>query len=66
MNINKMASMLDIGFILAEASGDLTSHAIRVDSEKGTIDIYYVPIMPIKKIKVTLSTGKVVKSKWQH
>ena len=57
MDINKIANEIDIGLILAEAATDIIYHGIKVDSDKGTIDIYYSPIKAVNNVIVTLTTG---------
>lgn len=62
MDINTIASEIDIGLTLAEAAGTLDRHEIKVDSEKGTIDICYIPIMPLDHVTITLTTGSKIRA----
>jgi hypothetical protein len=57
MDINKIASEIDIGLILAETTGTLARHVIKVDQDRGTIDIWYTPIKPLDHVKITLTVG---------
>jgi hypothetical protein len=52
--IHKIASQIDIGFILAEATGDILNHTIVVDEKNSVIDIYCIPKNSLKKIKYNL------------
>jgi hypothetical protein len=53
-SIYKLASKIDIGLTLAEATGDLIQHKIVVDPETSTINVYCVPNNSIKNIKFNL------------
>lgn len=58
MDINEIASKLDIGFTLAEITDNFKYHGIKVDEEKSIIDICCFKIVPLEEIKVTLSIGR--------
>jgi hypothetical protein len=60
--IYKLASKIDIGLTLAEATGDLIQHKIVVDTENSAINIYCVPNKPIKNIKFKLKLPPLDKS----
>lgn len=50
--IHLLASGLDIDYTLAKITGDVFNHAIMVNEEASTIDVFYTPCIPVKAVKV--------------
>jgi hypothetical protein len=58
MNINRIASKIDIGLVLAEVSQKIITHEVVVDKESGTIDVRYSRPSGLKDIKFKLRIAK--------
>jgi len=58
MDIHKIASMIDIGLTLAEVTKEINAHAITVDEDSGTIDVYCFKPHTVKEIKVELKVAR--------
>ena len=57
--IKIVASKIDIGLTLAEVEdGDRGSHTVTYNEAENRIDVYFMPIKPIKFIKCSLKVGK--------
>ena len=58
IDLNKLASKIDIGLLLAEVTGEIDYHKVKVDEKNNKIDIYYTAIEPVKKITFNLKAGE--------
>lgn len=57
--VETLASKIDIGLTLAEVEdGDRGSHAVTYNETEDRIDVYLMPVKPIKFLRFDLKPGK--------